>query len=311
MIKLDLVIVTYNRLEKLKKALDCYEKQTRSFRNLILVDNCSTDGTREYADDWSKKQSLFHKIVIHTKENLGGAGGFYTGQKEAMRLEADWVYVADDDAYAASDMIEQFYHFIDTHDVSGISAVCGTVLNVDGTISYEHRGSCKIQKSSFVRINSVKSDYDKAFFEINLLSYVGSFINVLALKQVGVANPNYFIFFDDTEHSLRLKKYGSILCVPSVKIEHDTISANLANSNIITIDWKVYYWHRNKQRMLLQHYPFVAIVNAVKFLKHYTKFSGKCDKRMVVMKDAYWDAICGRMGMHNVYKPGWSEIVSL
>lgn len=311
MINLDLVIVTYNRLEKLKKALDCYEKQTCTFRNLILVDNCSTDGTREYVDEWSGKPTPFHKIIIHTKRNIGGAGGFYTGQKEAVRLGADWVHVADDDAYAAHNMLEQFYRFVDTHDVSKVSAICGAVYGTNGAISYDHRGNYLIRRNSFIRKDSTINDYNKDFFEVDLLSYVGSFINALALKKVGLANPNYFIFFDDTEHSMRLKKYGSILCVPSIKIEHDTISTNLASSNVITINWKDYYWHRNKQRMLLQHYPFVAIVNVAKFLKHYAKFFSKHDKRMIIVKDAYWDAICGRMGMHNVYKPGWSEIISL
>ena len=35
----DAVIVTYNRLEKLRNALSCYEKQTAPLRTLIIVDN--------------------------------------------------------------------------------------------------------------------------------------------------------------------------------------------------------------------------------------------------------------------------------
>ena len=85
-VKLDLVIVTFNRLEKLKKALSCYEKQTSPFRNLILVNNCSTDGTKEYIDEWQREKTFFGKIVIHTDENLGGSGGFYLGQKKAAEL---------------------------------------------------------------------------------------------------------------------------------------------------------------------------------------------------------------------------------
>lgn len=310
MINLDLVIVTYNRLEKLKKALDCYEKQTCSFRNLILVDNCSTDGTREFVDDWSKKQSPFPKIVIHTQENIGGAGGFYTGQKEAMRLDADWVYVADDDAYAAPDMVEKFYHFIDTHDVSRVSAVCGAVYGTDGTLSYGHRSFFKIENKRFVRWNAVDDDYHKDFFEINFLSYVGSFIRVAAMRRVGLVNRNYFIFYDDTEHSLRLKKYGPIYCVPVIKIEHETIPTKTRVTNNYTVSWKDYYGCRNEMRMLLKHYPSVAVSIFYSFFKHYFRdYSNRKKKKLV--KDAYFDALIGRMGIHSLYRPGWSMEISL
>ena len=84
--EIDVVIVTYNRLSKLKKTLDCYEKQTVPFRNLIIVNNHSSDGTMEYLKEWENTNTPFNKIIIHTNENLGGAGGFYIGEKKALSL---------------------------------------------------------------------------------------------------------------------------------------------------------------------------------------------------------------------------------
>ena len=93
------VIVTYNRLEKLKKALKCYETQTMLPKYLVIVNNCSTDGTKDYLNEWLKETSFIKKIVINTESNLGGSGGFYIGQKKALELDVDWIYLADDDAY--------------------------------------------------------------------------------------------------------------------------------------------------------------------------------------------------------------------
>ena len=101
----DVVIVTYNRLEKLKKALASYENQSRRFRHLIVVNNHSTDGTSDFLDAWGRTEAPFSKIVINTDENLGGSGGYYLGQKKAMELEAEWVFLADDDAYAEPDLM--------------------------------------------------------------------------------------------------------------------------------------------------------------------------------------------------------------
>lgn len=86
------VIVTYNRLEKLKIALKSYENQIFLPNYLIVVNNCSTDGTKEYLDCWEKEKNTIRKIVINTNENLGGSGGFYIGQKASMKLNVDWIY---------------------------------------------------------------------------------------------------------------------------------------------------------------------------------------------------------------------------
>ena len=49
------VIVTFNRLEKLKKALESYEKQTLLPKYIIVVDNASNDGTVEILKDYRNK----------------------------------------------------------------------------------------------------------------------------------------------------------------------------------------------------------------------------------------------------------------
>ena len=52
MMELGVVIVTFNRLEKLKKALKAYEMQTCRPGRILVVDNCSTDGTDVYLQKW-------------------------------------------------------------------------------------------------------------------------------------------------------------------------------------------------------------------------------------------------------------------
>lgn len=85
MINLDIVIVTFNRLDKLRKTLQHYSDQTVHFRNLIIVNNCSTDGTGLFLAEWTdknKNNAKFTPILINATENLGGSGGFYLGEKK-------------------------------------------------------------------------------------------------------------------------------------------------------------------------------------------------------------------------------------
>ena len=61
--KFGVVLVTYNRLDKLKIALECYEKQKYLPKNIIVVNNASTDGTKEFLD------KLAYIYTGHVNEN--------------------------------------------------------------------------------------------------------------------------------------------------------------------------------------------------------------------------------------------------
>lgn len=302
----DVVMVTYNRLEKLRKALDSYDNQTKSFRNLIVVNNHSTDGTTEFLDEWKSKPAQFAKFVINTQENLGGSGGYYLGQKKAVELGAEWAFLADDDAYTEPDMMEVFYRYASDHEISKLSAVCGAVFHPDGTIDFNHRSRFITKGRRFVyRIPSRQEDYHNQDFEIDSLSYVGSFINVEALRKTGLVDQNFFIYWDDSEHSMRLKEYGKIICVPAIKIVHDDMGAGLANAKPPIVSWKDYYLERNEMVFYKRHFLLVALHKTrILFLE---KLKGK--KRGNPYAEVNWQAVkdawLGKLGKHELYKPGW------
>ena len=312
MIKLDIVIVTFNRLDKLKKTLAHYQSQTVPFRTLIVVNNHSTDGTDNYLKEWQKENSTYNKHVITLNENRGGAGGFHEGQKYAMTLNPDWIYVSDDDAYPNYDMIERFYNFIDNNDSNDIAAICAAVYNIDESIAYDHRSHYIIKNGvDFNKIPSVKSDYNKNYFEIDLLSYVGSFINTNALAKVGFCEKDLFIFYDDTEHSIRLSKYGKLYCCPSIIVKHDSGISDDTKSSSILISWREYYYIRNKIHMLKKHHKIAAIYLSIKYL--YSSFKSLLVSLLKpqrihnfkIIACAICDAWTNHLGKHKKYQPGF------
>lgn len=80
------VIVTFNRLECLKKALKKYEEQTKRPKYLLVVNNNSSDGTMEYLKIWEQEQSEIQKVVVNLPCNTGGAGGFHAGMEESIGI---------------------------------------------------------------------------------------------------------------------------------------------------------------------------------------------------------------------------------
>ncbi len=306
----DVVIVTYNRLEKLKKTLQCYENQTKTFRNLIVVNNHSTDGTLEYLEEWNKKETPFEKHIITTKENLGGAGGFFAGQKLSMTMHPDWIFIADDDAYPYPDLMEKFYAFEKVHRDDGFSAICAAVHQIDGSIDVSHRSRYTLTNKRYFSWNSVPlGEYEAPYFDIDFLTYVGPFINAKAIAQVGYVNSRFFIYNDDSEHSLRLKKYGRLVCVPEMKITHDVkivgqFKEQVKDDNIL-VSWGDYYSTRNEMVMFKRHFPELAKYRFKTALKKHLKRKFKTPYEKVVW-NAMRDGWFGNLGKNRKYLPGWS-----
>lgn len=294
------VVVTFNRLSKLKKALASYSVQTLPPKYLVVVDNASSDGTNEFLQNWKKQDAVFKKIVITTEENLGGSGGFYFGQKKALDLDANWIMLADDDAYLDPEYLQGMQNYIKTHDAELTSIVCGKVLEQGKCVNI-HRTYLKCKWNRNFQAFIPSTFYNQESFEPDFVSYVGVLINKQKLKTAGLVNKNYFIWYDDTEHSYRLSKLGKIVCLPAFSIVHDIMDDNQ------NLSWKNYYGYRNNIDFFKKHFPLQCpIVVLILFFK--TLLSPLHGKSFVEMKlrfIAIKNGLIGKLGKHSYYKPGW------
>lgn len=306
-----MVIVTYNRKDKLVNVLANIDKQSVAPSVVVIVDNHSTDGTDEILSKWAVKTKI--KNIIHrTESNLGGSGGFSKGVELALKQDIDWMYLGDDDAYPNLDLIEKFSNFIKGQGESAknIASVCATVDSPDG-ISLFHRRSIKKTFYKVEEIDSTKEDYKKDFFEINLFSFVGVFLNKTMVEKIGLPRSDFFIWYDDSEYSLRINKLGKNLCVPSLVVYHDSPTMEADE-----LSWKTYYGFRNKfetNRLAIGKFrtSIFAKAKLAKF-KHQYKKAKKANaensrnKELLyyVLKDAIYDYKHHKFGISEKYKPG-------
>ena len=287
--QIGVVIVTYNRLDKLKHALDLFARQTMLPAYVLVVDNASTDGTRDYLKIWQEDESLFPRYVITSATNTGGSGGFYMGLEAAQKLEAQWIWLSDDDAFPEENALEETEKFLDEKKacLDKISAVCGCVIN-EGQYDLPHRR---------------RVEYEKRSFRLDTISYVGIIIHKPFLDRVGLTEKDFFIWFDDTEHSLRLGRAGEMYCIPSVKVHHNTPPVN------DELSWKSYYGTRNKLYFIRRHFPLYCFVYAAASCSYHSVLDvlhgGERRERGIMFLRAVRDAIRSRLGIHTVYKPGW------
>ncbi|WP_157960794.1 glycosyltransferase family 2 protein [Nubsella zeaxanthinifaciens] len=104
-----IIITTYNRINSLKEALKRIELQTFQSFEVIIVDDCSNDGTK----DWVEKHMLEASYDIHflqTSNNSGGpAKPRNLGLKKAI---GKWICFCDSDDYFYENHLSNYYQFI-------------------------------------------------------------------------------------------------------------------------------------------------------------------------------------------------------
>ena len=109
MLKLSVIICTYNRAYIIFECLDALTKQTVDSGKIeiIIIDNNSTDDTKNIASTFKSKFENFKYVL---EKNIGLSHARNRGYKEAS---ADWVFYLDDDGKIYPDCIEQVLWTID------------------------------------------------------------------------------------------------------------------------------------------------------------------------------------------------------
>lgn len=194
--KIAAVVVTYNRLELLKKCIDAIEHQTTLPETIFIVNNASTDGTKEYLQ---KLTSNIEIVPLNLNENLGGAGGFYTGIKtahESNRYDAYWVM--DDDGMPDSQCLENLTPHLDNNDF-----VSPLVVSID------HKGNLAFP---YLKEKTLKDAKDKYGENGIINNYSNPFNGVIFSKKmvekIGYPKKEMFIWGDEAEYQLRAKSFG-------------------------------------------------------------------------------------------------------
>lgn len=297
--KITCVLVTFNRINKLKKALDSYKNQTVLPDRMIIIDNHSTDGTVEFLKDWENKNNSFKTDVIFLPNNTGGSGGFYLGMKKALETDSDWIYISDDDAYLQNDVIEKLTKHATKVD-ENVGAICGKIEENNG-LGYFHRRKFKEKMFNLKEVNLKDADYNKECVELSTYSFVGTALRTEAIWSIGLPNKDFFLWYDDTEHGIRMGKRYKIILFPDIVIHHDVDSSNSG------VSWKKYYGYRNKLLTLKYNYSkayFDSEVLLLKFSMIRDLLIKERHPLINMKKAAIKDAANNKLGVSEIYYPG-------
>ncbi len=297
------VIVTYNRLALLKECVAACLAQSLSFAEILIVDNASTDGT------WAWLSALEERQVhaVRMKENLGGAGGFAEALRLAERTDCDWITIIDDDAILRPDFLERIQGRI---EADGGSCLCYAGVPLTNGIRPGHR---RRVRGRFVKkeVPVPVEEYQRDVFSCDIASFCGLVMHRSLIGRIGLPREDFFIWYDDTEYCLRIRKETEIRTVTAAVIDH---KAPMGGEKPGEVSWKEYYGIRNRIFMARKHYGFpTAFLIAV---KKYMGCAAIClgnrragraegNRRIrALYRSGIRDGFQGRLGRNAVYAPG-------
>lgn len=199
--KIIAVIVTYNRIELLKECITSILSSS-VVPDILVVNNNSNDGTKEYLDETKNNTKNVNIYPYHMDTNLNGSGGYNFGLKEAAKLDYDYIWLMDDDTIVNKDSLEKLIDVAnELNDNFGF--LSSKVLWTDGSI-------CKtnVQRR---RVARKIRDFKSRLVQVDFASFVSLLVKREDVIRVGLPIKEFIIWTDDLEWTRRLtfKKVNS------------------------------------------------------------------------------------------------------
>jgi GT2 family glycosyltransferase len=226
---LTVVIVSYNRAQSLQDTLTALSRQIHlgSFCvEVVVVDNASSDASLSIATSFKDVRTIALPTNI-------GITAFNVGIEKAR---APWILVLDDDSYPASGCLSQFKDLMPTITPETAVIACRTI----------HPNK-----------NSIDSTKDWPT-EVITFWGCGAFIHRDTFMLLGGYSPDLFLYFNELDYSLRVKKRGlKTLYDPRLEVLHFASPINRTSSRTF------YYTHKNRMLIAAWHYPLLMMINLV------------------------------------------------
>ncbi|MHC4517340.1 MAG: glycosyltransferase family 2 protein [Planctomycetota bacterium] len=264
------VVVTYNRQALLGQCLDALLGQSYPLDAILIIDNCSTDGTYESllssnliaaAEDPGGTPSESVRAVpvaagsgrdveiryVRMPENTGGAGGFHEGMRRAVEAGFDWLWLMDDDLLPTPEALQAL---IDKREALAGAQDRPFLLN-SLVLSKEHRDEetlafplQELSKGGFPRLgvyywhlSEVRDKVREGLYRW-ACPFNGTFLSATAIAEIGLPNKDFFIWGDERDFLWRAAKVLDFYTVIDSKAFHP-------ESPGLAFNWKLYYHIRN------------------------------------------------------------------
>jgi rhamnopyranosyl-N-acetylglucosaminyl-diphospho-decaprenol beta-1,3/1,4-galactofuranosyltransferase len=276
------VIVSYNNSAMLQGLLGDIASQNRPPDRIIVVDNASSDGTQEAI------KTQFPDIdYIRMPENTGSAGGYHHGMKAALE-KSQYIWTLDDDVRLYPDTLEELLKGFES-----LKRCCklGAVRSAGATHPEDHPT------------------------RLHIISWRGALFSTEAVSEVSLPLPEYFLYGEDLDFSLRLARKGyHCFWIPTSHCVENRNKGKIETrlfshvNKIYSSPFRLYYAFRNQTAIYLKFGAFVSFCRTLLYGLKVISFcliarcEGKSERIRAILMGIS-DGLGGRLGKNPLYDP--------
>jgi len=234
-----IVIVNYNSQDFVIACIDNIKALNRNDLAFVVVDNSESPNC--------DRLSLLHDdvIVLRLEKNLGFGGGCNLGIQHGIDKRIPFILLLNPDTRTEQDFLEPLLAEMRKDSNLGMA---GPRIVQDDEKRKLWQGVGKLNwwlggpSHRWIR----KLAYGEKPVLVPFLSGCAMLIKTEAIKNVGLMDEHYFLYFEDTDFSQAFWKHGwKVILVPSAEILHAASSIIGHNSEI-----NIYFLSRNRILLL-------------------------------------------------------------
>lgn len=264
--KVYIIIVNWNGEADTLECLESLKNNDYPNYKVVIIDNGSD---REIRIDDSKVK------VIYNKKNLGFSGGNNVGIKYALKNKAEYVLLLNNDTIVSNNFLSKMIRVAEKDEKAGIIGPkiyfpdSKKIWFAGGEINWLYN---KGTMRGFNQIDNGQYDYPEAQ-KTDYITGCCLLIKNEAIKKIGLMPEEYFLYYEDTDWSLKAKKEGfECIFVPAAVIWHKGSKSSIAESPSY-----IYYHIRNGLMMAKRYAPwhvkiFIHLDNIYRIKKQFLKY---------------------------------------
>lgn len=244
--KITTLVLTWNSEDFIIDCLSSLMKSEYS-TNIIVIDNDSSDNTRKYVHDKYPEITL-----INTGSNLGYAGGNNVGINYALDINTDYVFIINPDTYIHKDCVKLLVERMKNE--RELAAVSPKIYYQDTKYIWFAGARVNWFSGNTSQYNGEDiGQYDSKRYTKRLTG-CAMLLSVKAIRKVGLMDERFFLFYEETDWSVRFTEAGYKLGMePAAIFWHNASSSTGGYTNPLYH----YYMTRNRLLFVQKHKPLM------------------------------------------------------
>jgi len=247
-VRIGIVTVTFNSEKVLRPFLRCCLAQRHADCRLLVVDNASSDGTRQIISEFNERDF----DVILNDANVGFAAASNQGIRHFLRLGFERILLLNNDTEFGPTLVADLDRLLAAHQ--------GRVITP--RITFHDRPDLNWYCGGrLVLLRGVTGFHDRYRMpnrpeacEVRAVEYAPAcclMVDRSVFEEIGVFDERYFVYWEDVDFCMRLKRARvPILYAPGIVVAHKASSL----TGGATSDFSIFQYHHNQVYFVRKHF---------------------------------------------------------